>query len=151
MRVRGRKWRKADIHLMLRAMPLYEQFDLRVIRNPPHDNVVMGTNESSLAIDLKNQIASLEFPHIWRGRIYSPDDGRADSVLYSDSTAVRPPVFQSNPAQEQAESADKCYGYNCQPEQIRPGLRFILRRRIHGCETCDRARFYLRIIDSDRF
>jgi hypothetical protein len=143
MGVRVRKWRKADIHHMLRAMPLYEQFDWRVIRSPPHDDVVVGANESSLAIDLKNQIASLEFPHIWRIRIYTPDDGRADSVLYGDSPTVRPPVFQSNPAQEQAESADKRYAYNCQSEQIRPGLHSVLRRRLHGCETYDRACFYL--------
>jgi hypothetical protein len=138
-----RIWRKADIHQMLRAIPLYEQFDWRIIPNPPHDDMVVGANESSLAIDLKNQIASLEFPHIWRDRIYTPDDGRADSILRGDSPTVRPTVSQSQPAQDQVEGANKCYAYNCQPEQIRSGLCSVLRQRIHGCETCGRARFQL--------
>src|SRR5262249_33064933 len=132
--VRGRvgKGRKADLHQMLCAIPLHEQLDVRVIPNPPHHNMVVGANEPSLAIDRQDQVALLELPHIWRVRIYIPYNGNANQILYRDPSTFRPPVLQSHPAQEQVERADKYGAYNCQSKQIRPGLRYILRRLIHG-------------------
>src|SRR5262249_47217474 len=106
------------------------------VPDPPHHDMVVGANEPSLAIDRKNQVALLELPHIWRVRNYTPDDGRADSTLYYDPSAFRPPVFQSHPAQEQVERADKCHAYNRQSQQTRLELRSILRRLIRRRETC---------------